>query len=148
MTRILVTDDDALLDGAAAVWASATATRDGGPVAPLHLARPLLSGLTVVVALDPAGAVAGFAAVEGAVIRYVGVRPTDWGTGVGRQLMLFLPGLLAAAGHTHGTLAVYADNLPAVRLYTGLGWVPDGPPTPHPRSGRQEQRYRLVLPAT
>ncbi|MEV4508366.1 GNAT family N-acetyltransferase [Dactylosporangium sp. NPDC049525] len=148
------------LDEAATIWAEATAARDGGTeVAPLSLARPVIELVIersprslLVVALDADDRVAGFAAVEPtsadestAGIRYLAVRPDSWGAGVGRQLMLALPDLLAAAGYTRGELDVYLDNTRAVTLYEGFGWTPSGDAAPHPRTGRLEQRYRLDL---
>lgn len=146
------------INEAAATWAETTAARDGeAEIAPLGLAQPLIQTVVdssprslLLVALDASDRVVGFAAVEPvsqdaatAEIRYVGVRPDSWGRGVGRQLMLALPDRLAAAGFVWGELAVYADNHRAVKLYEGLGWFRYGEATPHPRSGRLEQRYRL-----
>ncbi|GAB3848263.1 hypothetical protein GCM10027610_069600 [Dactylosporangium cerinum] len=147
-------------DDAAAIWAAATAARDGDTeVAPLSLARPVIERVIegsprslLLVALDPGDRVVGFAAVEPtpadgstADVRYLAVHPRSWGSGVGRQLMLALPVHLSAAGFTHGELDVYLDNPRAVDLYERHGWLPCGDPTPHPRSGRLEQRFRLEL---
>ncbi|WP_229402139.1 GNAT family N-acetyltransferase [Micromonospora okii] len=148
------------VDAAAGIWAEATAARDGEPeAAPLSLARPLIQavldapGALLLVARDDAERVVGFAAVaplpadaSTAEVRYVGVRPADWGRGVGRHLMRELPAHLAAAGYTRAELDVYVDNPRAVRLYEGLGWSPHGDATAHPRSGRLERRYGLDLP--
>jgi ribosomal protein S18 acetylase RimI-like enzyme len=60
--------------------------------------------------------------------------------------MQFLAAELAGAGFLDAQLLVYADNGKAVRLYEQLGWRPEGPLAPHPRTGRAEQRYRLRLP--
>jgi GNAT superfamily N-acetyltransferase len=148
------------LDEAATIWAEATAARDGdAEVAPVSVARPIIQRVIessprslLLVALDPAGQVVGFAAVaptaghdSTADIRYLAVRPGHWGGGVARQMMEALPGLLTAAGFTHGELDVYLDNPRAVQLYEGQGWRPYGDAAPHPRSGRLEQRYRLDL---
>ncbi|WP_327011022.1 GNAT family N-acetyltransferase [Dactylosporangium sp. NBC_01737] len=158
--HIRVAGDREHLDEAATIWAEATAARDGeAEVAPLSLARPLIQRVIersprslLVVALDASDRVVGFAAVEPvsadgstAEVRYLAVRPGSWGGGVGRQLMLALPGVLAAAGFTHGELDVYLDNPRAVNLYEELGWIPSGDAAPHPRTGRLEQRYRLGL---
>ncbi|MEU8660716.1 GNAT family N-acetyltransferase [Actinoplanes philippinensis] len=147
---------------AATIWAEATAARDNDPdPAPLDQALPLIEQVIgsspralLVVAVDNGTRVHGFAAIEPsdestgeftAHIRYLGVRPSSWGLGVGRLLMRDLPGLLAAAGFTEGELGVYLDNPRAVTLYESFGWLRDGEPAPHPRSGRLEQRYRLEL---
>jgi ribosomal protein S18 acetylase RimI-like enzyme len=151
------------IDEAATIWAETTATRDGkAEIAPLDLARPVIRAVVdnsprslLLVALDADDRVVGFAAVEPgspaestAELRYLGVRPTSWGRGVGRQLLRALPSHLAAAGFVCGELAVYTDNHRAVKLYEGLGWVPYGEAAPHPRSGRLEQRYRLDFSST
>ncbi|MEU8611763.1 GNAT family N-acetyltransferase [Actinoplanes sp. NPDC048791] len=148
------------LDDAALIWAEATAARDGdAEIAALSVARPIIQRVIessprslLLVAVDPAGQVAGFAAVapmaahgSTADIRYLAVRPRHWGDGVARQLMQALPGLLAAAGFTRGELDVYLDNPRATKLYEAHGWRPYGDAAPHPRSGRLEQRYRLDL---
>jgi ribosomal protein S18 acetylase RimI-like enzyme len=148
------------LDEAAKIWAEATAARDGaGEIAPLSLARPIIQRVLegsprslLLVAVDDTDQVVGFAAVapmaereSTADLRYQAVRPGHWGGGVARQLMTDLPGLLGAAGFTHGELDVYLDNPRAVTLYEGQGWRPSGDASPHPRSGRLEQRYRLDL---
>jgi ribosomal protein S18 acetylase RimI-like enzyme len=52
---------------------------------------------------------------------------------------------LAAEGFTDAQLMVYVSNDRAVDLYQRLGWRPEGSPTPHPRTGKPEQRYRLAL---
>jgi ribosomal protein S18 acetylase RimI-like enzyme len=158
--RIQVAGDREHLDQAAAIWAEATAARDGdAEIAPLSVARPLLQRVVegsprslLLVALDAGDRVVGFAAIEPtaadeatAELRYLGVRPGSWGGGVGRQPLRSLPGHLAAAGFTGGELAVYRDNSRAVKLYEGLGWRPVGDAQPHPRSGRPEQRYRLIF---
>jgi ribosomal protein S18 acetylase RimI-like enzyme len=144
---------------AATIWAQATAARDGdSEVAPLELALPLIERVLgssprarlVVAGAD--GRIVGFAAVEPvpadestAHVRYLGVEPGSWGSGVGRRLAAELPVLLATVGYTHGELEVYLDNPRAVTLYESLGWLRYGDATPHPRSGRLEQRYRLAF---
>ncbi len=143
---------------AAVIWAEATAARDGDPeVAPLEQALPVIQRVIgssprslLVVAIDEDERVVGFAAIEPlatdaatAEIRYLGVRPGNWGAGVGRRLAGALPRL--ATGFTHGELEVYVDNPRAVALYESLGWSPHGDARPHPRSGRLEQRYRLAF---
>lgn len=156
--RIQVAGQGEHLAEAAAIWAEATAARDGdAEIAPLSLARPLIQRVTessprslLIVAVDATDQVVGFAAVESmsahestADIRYLAVRPRSWGGGIARQLVLALPDLLTTAGFTHGELDVYLDNPRAVKLYERHGWLPHGDATPHPRSGRLEQRYRL-----
>ena len=158
--------DKGHLDGAAQVWAEATAARDGdSDVAALQISRPVLArfldrpGAIFVVAVDQDEQVVAFAVAEpasacgepGAVaataeIRLVGVRPVRWGAGLGRGVMQLLAAELAGAGFLDAQLLVYADNGKAVRLYEQLGWRAEGPLVSHPRTGRPEQRYRLRLP--
>jgi ribosomal protein S18 acetylase RimI-like enzyme len=168
VTRVLL-GDERHVDGAAQVWAEATAARDGAAqVAPLKLSRPIIAGVlsqpgaVLVVAVDDGGGdpVIGFAVAEPmpaasgaadsvapatAEVRYVGVSPRHWGSGLGRGLLRRLCAELAAAGFGAAQLLVYVDNAPATRLYRQLGWRPDGRSQLHPRTGKPEQRYRLSL---
>ncbi|WP_170210202.1 GNAT family N-acetyltransferase [Saccharopolyspora antimicrobica] len=144
------------VDDAARIWAEATAARDRDPeVASLESARPIIQGvldrsprslLLVAVAGEEA---LGFAAVEPvgstAEVSYVGVRPSAWGAGVGTALLRSLPSELTARGFTDAQLKVYVDNHRAIRLYEARGWRASGPPSPHPRTGKPEQPYRLPL---
>lgn len=145
------------VDGAARAWARATARRDDKPeIPPLQAARDvLLDSLrkersTFVVAASD-GEVLGFAIAEPASprvaeVRYVGVDPAYWGAGVGRAVMARMADELASAGFRSAQLLVYADNLPARRLYERIGWQWDeAPPSAHPRTGKPEVRYRLRL---
>jgi ribosomal protein S18 acetylase RimI-like enzyme len=145
------------VDAAARLWAEATAARDGGSVAPIELARPVIQSVLdvsprslLLVAFD-GDDVCGFVAIapsdaDTAEVRYVGVSPRAWGTGVGRELMSAVPSSLAGTGYTRAVLLVYVDNVRAVRLYERLGWRAEGGPEPHPRSGKPEQRYVLEIP--
>ena len=54
------------------------------------------------------------------------VLPAAWGRGVGRALMTAAVRSLAAAGFVSATLWVLDTNVPAMRFYERLGWVPDG----------------------
>jgi ribosomal protein S18 acetylase RimI-like enzyme len=159
----VVRGDRSHIDGAAQVWAEATAARDGDPdVAPLEISRPIIASVldqpraVLVVALDQASQVAAFAvaapAHDGAAssattaeVEYVGVRPGRWGSGLARSVLRRLCPELAAGGFTDAQLLVYLSNQRAVRLYEQLGWLPQGSPRPHLRTGKPEQRYRLTL---
>ena len=145
-------------DGAAMVWARATAKRDGkSEVAPLAAARAVVLARLeeprpIFVVATNASAVVGFAiaapttSASIAEVHYVGVDPEHWGDGVGAAVMARLAGELTSAGFGSAQLLVYADNVPARRLYERLGWVWDGEePTLHPRSGRPEVRYSQQL---
>jgi ribosomal protein S18 acetylase RimI-like enzyme len=145
------------IDEAAQIWAVATAARDGDKeIADLSLSRPVIEAVLarspdsfVLIARDVT-VMAGFAAVEPAgerraQVSYLGVRPGSWGRGVGELLLRDVQSRLAAAGYRIAELQVYVDNARAVALYERLGWRPLGAPTPHPRTGKAEQRYKLRL---
>ena len=148
------------VDGAALVWARATAARDGDPdVAPLHAAKAVLlrslgqEGSILVVAVAHRRIV-GFTTAEPAVaagtaeIRYLGVDPDHWGAGIGQITLAQTMHQLAAAGFLSAQLLVYEDNQRARRLYERAGWTrADDEPSVHPRSGRLEIRYHQDLRA-
>jgi ribosomal protein S18 acetylase RimI-like enzyme len=147
------------VDGAARVWAEATAARDGDDeVAPRSDSRPILlralgepgAEFTVAVDGDRVVAFATAAPAKGdgggrfAEVSYVGTAPDRWGEGLAGMVLRALARQLAVAGYDAAQLLVYADNAAARRLYERLGWVADAaPPAPHPRTGRPEQRYLL-----
>lgn len=146
------------IDGAARVWARATAQRDGrAQIAPLEAAREvLLDSLEkersrLVVATND-GRIIGFATAEPtdssrvAEVRHVGVDPDYWGVGVGGMVISRMADELASGGYHAAQLLVYADNVAARRLYERTGWTCEQrEPSFHPRTGRPEVRYRLVL---
>ena len=159
----LARGDRSQIDGAAQVWAEATAFRDGDPqVAPLEDSRPIIAGVVdrpgsvLIVALDDEDQVIAFAvaapAAEGkddlastAEVEYVGVRPGGWGAGLARAVLELLCAELAADGFTRAQLLVYVSNRRAVGVYEHLGWQAEGSPQPHRRTGKPEQRYRRTL---
>ena len=146
------------LDGAARVWARATAKRDGkAEIPPLEAAKDVVRDSlreersTLVVAADE-GVVIGFAAAEPtassrvAEVRFVGVDPDYWGYGVGGLVIARMADELASAGFHSAQLLVYADNDAARRLYERMGWTWDEQePSIHPRTGKPEVRYNLAL---
>ncbi len=159
------------IDEAAQIWAEATAARDGDEVvADLRLSRPVIEAVLeaspaafVLIARAEDGTAAGFAAIAPgtsapgasgpgagishprAEVHYLGVRPDMWGHGVGERLLTDLRSRLAPAGFAGAQLLVYTDNSRATALYERLGWQVRGEPTPHPRTGKPEQRYELDL---
>jgi ribosomal protein S18 acetylase RimI-like enzyme len=159
--RIARTRAAADVDAAAQIWAEATAARDGeDEVAELADSRPIIQGVLdrspgslLLLARTDDGDPVGFAAVEPlagreqatAELCYFGVSPRSWGQHVGERLLRALVAELAAAGITRAELSVYVANVRATRLYERLGWRAYGDPTPHPRTGKPEQRYRLAL---
>jgi GNAT superfamily N-acetyltransferase len=150
------------VDDAAQIWAEATAKRDQHPeVAPLALVRPVIDAVLgsslrsrLLVAVDSTGQVIGFAAVEpsgdsdAAEVRYLGVLPSVWGSGVATALLAALPRSLTAAGFTSAVLWIYIDNHAAIVSYVHAGWAPIGDPTPHREAGRLEEQYRLSSEAS
>jgi ribosomal protein S18 acetylase RimI-like enzyme len=150
--------DSGDIDGAALVWARATARRDGkAEIPPLDAARDVvLDSLrqersTLVVA-DNEGVVIGFATAEPtlssrvAEVRYLGVDPEYWGYGVGRMVIACMADELASAGFDSAQLLVYVDNDAARRLYERMGWTWDEQePSIHPQTGKPEVRYHLSL---
>jgi ribosomal protein S18 acetylase RimI-like enzyme len=150
-----------LIDEAARIWAEATAARDGDAEVPaLDLARPVIQGVLdrssqafVLIAHGDDGTAAGFAAIEPlpggdepvAQVSYIGVRPRQWGQHTAETLLLEACRRLRTAGYASVELSVYVDNRRAAALYERLGWHAVGPPTPHPRTGKPEQRYELRL---
>lgn len=148
------------VDAAAQIWAEATAKRDGdADVAPLELARPIIQRvldasprafLPIVLAGDTTVAFAAVAPVDEvdgreAEIHYLGVAPAFWGHGVGGFLLESVCRELKLRGFARAGLSVYADNPAAVRLYERRGWQVYGEGKVHPRSGRLEREYRLIL---
>jgi ribosomal protein S18 acetylase RimI-like enzyme len=149
-----------LIDEAARIWAEATAARDQRAEVPaLEDSRPVIQGVLdrssrafLLIARCADGTAAGFAAIEPepgsnetAQISYIGVRPRLWGQRVGETLLLETCQRLKAARYASVELSVYVDNHRATALYQRLGWRAVGPPTPHPRTGKPEQRYELRL---
>jgi ribosomal protein S18 acetylase RimI-like enzyme len=154
------------LEGAAQIWAEATAFRDSESEIPgLADSLPVIEAVLdrsphafVLLVRADDGVAAGFAAVAPitvesatgstgtrAEVSYLGVRPSMWGRGVGQLLLRQVQSRLTSAGYTQAELSVYAANVRAANLYERLGWQPVGAPTPHRRTGKPEQRYELVL---
>jgi len=153
------------IDGAAKVWAEATAFREGdADVAALDDSRPIIAAVmdrprpVLAVALDDDDQVVAFAvaapARDGAgrsattaEVEYVGVRPGSWGDGLAHGVLELLCSELAEEGFTSAQLMVYVANSRAISVYEHHGWHADGSPTPHPRTSKPEQRYRRALGA-
>lgn len=153
---------EAVLDGSPAAFVLVARTEDGtavgfvavapatvlassvlpSSVAPASVAPSSVAPASVAPASVAAGAGTSQPRAE---VRYLGVRPDMWGRGVGEWLLTDLRSRLAAAGFAGGQLLVYADNFRATALYERLGWQVRGEPTPHPRTGKPEQRYELDL---
>lgn len=152
------------LDAVACVWAAGVAARDGEPEeSARQAARPRLAEILrdpeslFLIVLDE-GQVVAFALAEPLVepateagsphaanVRYVGVLPRLWGSGIGGELIRQLTVELAGAGFQHADLMVYLDNARAVRLYRRHGWRPSRPPATCARTGKPEQRFQLSL---
>lgn len=145
------------VDAAADIWARATAARDGDEeVAELDVSRPIIQRVLdrspsafVLLATSHPGVAAGFAAIEPlkgtsgtvAEVVYFGVRPDLWGRGIATLLLAELQHRLPRAGFASIELSVYVANSRAIEVYERMGRRPLGSPTPHPRTGKPEQRY-------
>jgi ribosomal protein S18 acetylase RimI-like enzyme len=143
---------EAVLDGSPAAFVLVARTEDGTAVgfvavAPATVLASSVAPSSVAPSSVARGSVAAGAGTSQprAEVRYLGVRPDMWGRGVGEWLLTDLRSRLAAAGFAGGQLLVYADNSRATALYERLGWQVRGEPTPHPRTGKPEQRYELDL---
>jgi GNAT superfamily N-acetyltransferase len=103
------------VDDVAQIWAGATAKRDNdAEIAPLALSRPVIDAVLsssvrsrLLVAVDATGQVVGFTPIEppagdrgAAEVRYLGVLPSVWGSGVATALLAAVPKWLSAAGFT------------------------------------------------
>jgi len=156
--KIVLGSSDEHLGDAARIWAEATAARDGDPeIASLAMARPVIEQVMhrsleslLLIAVDRRSV--GFAVAEPSdahsrrfELRYLGVHPEAWGTGVGATLLAALCDELRRRGCSESELWVYGDNHRAVTLYQRMGWQPLSASRIHPRSGRLEQRYKLVI---
>lgn len=157
--RVVERDGEALRDAAAQIWAEAVTRRDGSDpdASPITAVRPRIDAVldgagrgALLSALDPAGRTVGFVALsmpvgQTAELGYLGVRPDAWGRGVASALLASVRSSLERAGVAQALLSVHVDNAAAVTSYVRAGWVPDGEPVPHERTGRPVQRYRLSL---
>lgn len=75
-------------------------------------------------------------------VRYLGVAPTAWGSGIARALLVEVDQAVRDTGRVGAELSVYMDNQAALAAYAKAGWRRVGVPEQHPRSGRVEVRYR------
>jgi GNAT superfamily N-acetyltransferase len=102
---------------------------------------PILGGLdpprvSVLVLLDDAGSVLGFASLgpsrdddavpESGEVMAIYLLPATWGTGGGRQLMNEAVDELRRGGFTDASLWVLDTNARARRFYERAGWAADG----------------------
>lgn len=152
------------LDDAARIWAEATAARDGDrQIAPLEVARPLIesavSGSTeslLLIARAAPGEAVGFAASgpsgaaneRRAELRYLGVRPGAWRSGVARQLLQAIEEQLHGLGFVEAELWVNQDSPSAIALYRSAGWQRAPQVRVNPRSGRLMERFVLRIGGT
>jgi GNAT superfamily N-acetyltransferase len=68
------------------------------------------------------GAIAGLVTTLGDEVCALNVDPDLWGAGVGRALIAYARGELAATGATEGRLWMLVGNVRAERFYTRDGW--------------------------
>lgn len=159
VVQVIVDSSTERLDDAALIWAEATAARDGhSHIAALELARPPIAEVVhrpdalLLIAITKTSGSVGFAAAAPICpqaahfeLHYLGVRPDVWGHGVGATLLTALGYELCLRGCRDLKLWVYGDNPRAVALYRRMGSEPLDEARIHPRSGRREQRHRLVI---
>lgn len=158
--RIVVDEAGDYLDAAARIWAEATSARDNDDeVPPIELSRPIMRRVLnasprafLLMVLDEDERPVAFAAIGPvaenetmAELHYVGVEPPSWGRSFGAVVMAAAVDVLLERGFSEARLLVYADNLRAAQLYERNGWRPHGEAVQHPRTGKAEQEYRLVL---
>ncbi len=80
-----------------------------------------------------------------AELRYFGVRPQAWGSGIAVRLLAVLHDVLRSRGFVAAELWVYCDNRRAINLYRRMDWRPSSDIRIHARSRRREQRYTLTI---
>ena len=103
----------------------------------------------VIPGAEQGGRAVAFAVVEAdvcadpahALVRYLGVHPERWGTGIGGGLVRALPAHLRAAGFHSAHLTVYEDNTRAIRTYERAGWQLAAERIVHPRTAKIMRRY-------
>lgn len=158
--RIVVDETGAYLDAVAQIWAEATSARDhDDDVPPLELSRPIMERVLkasprafLLVALDEDERPVAFAAIAPAPeneamadLHYVGVEPPSWGRSFGAAIMIAAQDVLLQRGFSEARLLVYVENERAAQLYERCGWRLLGEAAPHPRTGKAQQEYRLIL---
>jgi GNAT superfamily N-acetyltransferase len=117
---------------AAAIWARATARRDGAhvrevaetlPAVRLRLALPG----AVLLMSRRAGDAVGFAVVaphaSALEVFFMAVDPDAWSTGVGSRLLEAIDDHARSRGQNRLELWVIADNIRAIATYERAGWV-------------------------
>jgi GNAT superfamily N-acetyltransferase len=73
------------------------------------------------------------------------VAPARWYTGVGRRLWQGVRDELRRRGYTHCSVRALEQNLPALRFYRSVGFVPDGLPPRHLELGGERlPEVRLI----
>jgi len=72
------------------------------------------------------GDVVGFVAVGNGELYAIYVRPSHWGSGIGRVLIDAGEGRLRELGTTSAVLWVFEDNPQARRFYEAAGWSTNG----------------------
>jgi len=90
----------------------------------------------------------GTASERRAELRYLGVRPGAWRSGVARQLLHAIEEQLHGLGFVEAELWVNQDNPTAIALYRRAGWERAPEVRVNPRSGRLMERYVLRIGGT
>lgn len=127
-----IASGDAAESEAAAIWARATARRDGTDVRdvaetlPAVRRRLALPGATLLLARRDRDAI-GFAVVvpwtSALEVYFLAVDPDAWGSGVGSRLLRAVDDHARSTGHRRLELWVIADNARAIATYERAGWA-------------------------
>ncbi|WP_433831031.1 GNAT family N-acetyltransferase [Actinoplanes sp. CA-015351] len=111
---------------AAAIWARATARRDGQPASVESqlpgVRRRLAQGGVLHIAFRGEDAV-GFTILVGAELVYLAVDPQAWGSGVAGALLTHVDDQARLAGISDLELWVIAGNERAIAVYERAGWT-------------------------
>lgn len=134
MSSEIITDHStgAILE-AARIWATATARRDGlGEPAPAERKLPGLQAALAVPGASlhmatrehrPVGFLVLVPSDSRLELRYLGVAPSAWGTGVAVRLLAHVARVAKTGGFDAAELWVLADNERAIGVYVRAGWV-------------------------
>ncbi|ROS50309.1 N-acetyltransferase [Frigoribacterium sp. PhB24] len=146
------------LDACLALWVAACAARDGQAFAGVaERARPKFDAGVVWLVADGVDGADGFVLAtrpgsglpgdpaDAPVLGLLATRPGAQAQGLGRALLREATRRLSSLGHERAVLHGLLDNVAAVRLYEGEGWVAAGEPYDHSLLKRPTQRFERVL---
>jgi RimJ/RimL family protein N-acetyltransferase len=91
------------------------------------------------------GVVSWRPADAGALLSWLFVDPSRWGSGLAQELLDAAVSSMRSAGLAEAELWVHDENARARRFYERNGWAPTGEGRSHPRLGLYLLRYRAEL---